>query len=103
MKKYLSPSSVARLVGMVLLLWALDKHPYGYYTLLRWLVCGVSAYSTLVAINLKKIPWAWILGITAVIFNPIIPIHLSRETWATIDITAAGILGASTFFVREQR
>lgn len=101
MKNYFTPSLIARFVAMALLIWALAQHPYGYYKLLRWVVCGVGVYSTVVATSSKKTLWAWGLGITAVVFNPIIPIHLDRETWAVIDIAAAILFGISTFFVRE--
>ncbi|MEW6738785.1 MAG: DUF6804 family protein [Nitrospirota bacterium] len=103
MKKYFTPSTITRLIASLLLLWALDRHAYGYYQILRWVVCGVGAYSTFVAMELEKISWAWALGITAVVFNPIIPIHLNRDTWAIIDIAAAILFVLSTFFAREKR
>ena len=103
MKTHFLLSSIARLVAMVLLLWALAWHPYRYYTILRCVVCGVGAYSTFVAITSGKISWAWALGIAAVVFNPIIPVHLDRNTWAVIDIAVAILFGVSTFFVREHR
>jgi hypothetical protein len=103
MKKYFVPSSIARLVAIALLLWALDHHAYGYYQILRWVVCGAAVYSAFVAMGSKKTPWAWALGITAVLFNPIIPIHLRRDSWAFIDVIAAILFAASTFFVRERR
>jgi hypothetical protein len=103
MKKYFTPSSIVRLVALVLLLWALDRHAYGYYQILRWVVCGAGAYSAFVAVDSEKISWAWALGITAILFNPIVPVHLDRDTWAVIDIIAALLFAISTFFVREQR
>ena len=36
--------------------------------------------------------WAvWLFGFIAVLFNPLIPIHLSREIWQPVDIVC-GIL-----------
>ncbi len=102
MKKYISPSQVVRLVAIALLLFALDRHSYGYYQILRWVVCGVTAYTAFVATELKKIYWAWALGISAVLFNPIIPIHLDRETWAVIDIAVSILIAASIFLVHKQ-
>ena len=32
----------ARIIAAILLFYALDKHPYDYYTLLRFVVCGVT-------------------------------------------------------------
>jgi FtsH-binding integral membrane protein len=100
---FFSPSSIARLVATALLLWGLARHPYGYYKLLRWVVCGAGAYSAFVTMSSKKSSWAWALGITAAVFNPIFPIHLERATWAVLNIAAAILFGASIFAVREHR
>jgi hypothetical protein len=44
-----------------------------------------------------KTAWAWIFGIIAVLFNPVAPIYLARETWSVIDLIVAAILVASIF------
>lgn len=92
---------IGRIIAIILLLWALNKHPYGYYTLLRFVVCGVSVYGAYFATGLKKDGWAWIFGIIAVLFNPIIPIYLDRNTWAFIDVGVVAILLISLFSVRK--
>jgi hypothetical protein len=80
---------VARLIAAGLLFWALDRHPYGYYTLLRWVVCGVAAYAATQALGMNKLSWVWTFGIVAVLFNPLVPVHLNRELWAVIDVGVA--------------
>lgn len=102
MKNYFTVSGIGRLVAAVLLIWALERHPYTYYVLLRWVVCGTGAYSAFVASSSDKTAWTWVLGIIAVIFNPLIPVHLDRNTWAAIDVAAAGVFVVSTFFAREK-
>jgi len=102
MKRYFLGSVIVRLVAVVLLLWALDRHPYGYYKLLRWVVCGASVYAGFIALEIEKKPWVWVFGIIAILFNPIIPVHLDRGTWAIIDSVVAGILGISIFMIREK-
>jgi len=42
-------------------------------------VCGTAAYGAFKSVELEKSGWAWILGIIALLFNPIIPVHLSRD------------------------
>ncbi len=69
-------------------------------TLLRFVVCGVSAYGAYFPVELKKVGWAWILGIIAVLFNPIIPIYLNREIWVIIDVGVAVLLLVSIFLIR---
>jgi hypothetical protein len=65
--------------------------PYGFYQLLRWVVCGVAVAS---AIQLQKsghIAWVWALALLALIFNPIFPFHLPKSIWKVMDF-GAGIL-----------
>jgi len=81
-----------KIVASVMLLAALLPWPYGYYVLLRWVVCGVCAWSAYSAAQSQKVSWAWALGIIAVMFNPIFPIYLNRAVWTLIDIVAAAVL-----------
>ena len=83
---------VLRVIAALMLLIALGDHPYAYYQLLRWVVCGVSAYGALTAYERKDTVWTWLFGVTAVVFNPIMPFYLDRETWQVLDIAAALIL-----------
>jgi hypothetical protein len=92
---------IIRIIAIVLLIWALDEHPYGYYTLLRFAVCGVSAYSVYFAIKIKNEGWAWTFGVIAILFNPIIPVHLDRQTWKLIDVGVAIVFLISLFSLRK--
>lgn len=82
-------------VAAVLLVVALAELPYGYYTLLRIVVCGVSAYGAFIAYGVQTEGWTLVLGMTALVFNPLIPIHLEREVWSIVDLVTAGVLFAS--------
>ncbi len=91
-----------QLVAIAMLLWALNPaNPYGYYILLRIAVCAICLYLMFRAIELNNTPWMWILGITAVIYNPIIRIHLTREIWSVLNIATVVML-AITFRVLRQ-
>lgn len=94
---------IARIIAAILLIFAIDKHPYGYYTLLRFVVCGVTAYGAYFAASIEKRGWTWILGAIAILFNPFIPIRLGRDFWAFIDIAIAVILFASLILLREPK
>ncbi|MCK4252342.1 hypothetical protein KAX97_12910 [candidate division WOR-3 bacterium] len=95
--------TIARIMASVLLIWALSKHSNDYYTLLRFVVCGATAYGTFLAVRFKQISWVWIFGIVAVLFNPIFPIHLERSTWVIIDVSVALILIVSIFLFSETK
>ena len=58
-------------------------------TALRFIVCGVSAYIAFIAYLWQKLLATWLFGFIAVLFNPLIPIHLPREVWQLIDLTCA--------------
>ena len=65
--------------------------PYGYYTLLRFVACGVFAFAAhwVARQNARVLPW--VFGLLALTFNPIYKIHFPKEIWAMVDI-ASGIL-----------
>ena len=91
------PQSIAS--GM--LLWALyPGNPSGYYTLLHWFCCGTLIYQACRAVSQKRHSWIWILGITAVVYNPIFRLHFNRELWSAINIITAGIVVVSIFTLK---
>ena len=86
------------IICVIMLLVALAPLPYGYYTLLRIVVCAATGYLAWShASKLGLDAWVFTLGGIAVLFNPIIPVHLEREVWAFIDVAAAVVIGAHYF------
>jgi len=80
------------IIAAILLLLSFFDWPYGYYTLLRWVVAGVSIYYAylLYTTYKNKIAWFWGLVITAILFNPIIPVYLyDKSLWNIIDMIVA--------------
>ena len=88
---------IGRLVAAGMLFYALADHPYAYFTLLRFIVCTVASYCAVQANSQKNEQWTWVYGVIAVLFNPIIPIHLSRGLWIIIDLAAAIVILVSLF------
>jgi len=81
-----------KILGIALLFLALGSHPYGYYQVLRWAITIIGAYSAYLAHESKDTTWAWIFGLIALLFNPIIPFTFARDTWQMIDLITAGII-----------
>ena len=94
----LIPSGIAALM----LIAALADWPYGYYQLLRFVVCGVAAYVAYTAYNWQKIWAVWLFGFIALLFNPLIPIHLSREIWQPIDVICTLVFSITAFVLKEK-
>jgi FtsH-binding integral membrane protein len=76
-------------LAAALLVLAVFHLPYGYYQFLRitiTIIAGVVAYQELEQSN--KTAFVLFL-VTALIFNPIIPVYLTRSVWLPIDLAAA--------------
>ena len=72
-------------IGM--LFWALNPgNPYGYYTVLRVVVCAACVFLAVRTLAKGKIPWVWVLGVAAVIYNPVFHIHFSRGVWSVVNV-----------------
>jgi len=85
----------------LMLFGALAPWPYVYYRLLRLIVCVASVFVVLVTYSLKQIWWTCIFGLIALLFNPLIPIHLSREIWQPIDVICAILFVVVSIVLRE--
>jgi hypothetical protein len=84
--------AAARFITAVLVIWTATLHwpHYNYYMIVRAIVCSVAIWGAVAAHRLKDYAWLWSFGIIAVLFNPIIPVHLTRAIWQPINI-ATGI------------
>jgi hypothetical protein len=88
----------ASLVAAVMLWKAIGgKHPYAFYTALRWVCFGVFSCSAIATFRVtREYDEIWLLpGIfgallsaLAVLFNPFLEFHFRRETWRVIDIVS---------------
>ena len=87
-----------------MLLLALNSgNPYGYYILLRWVCCGIFIYLAFYTLEQERRGWTWVLGITAVVYNPILRVHLTREIWSVVNLMTIGIAVASMFVVKKRK
>jgi len=88
--------NILTVICIIALLLAISSiWPYGYYQLLRWLIAGTAVFLIFIASELEKRAWIWIIAAIAILFNPIIPIYLSKEIWVVIDFIAAIIFFVS--------
>ncbi len=83
------PHLVPCIIAVAMLLGALGKWPYGYYRLLRWVVCAAAVFTAWNSYEWRTFRGVWLFGIIALVFNPLVPFHLARGTWQVIDVAAA--------------
>ncbi len=94
-----SKFNLLRLAAVAMLLWAEGKHGYGYYVVLRWVVCTAGMVTAVFASGLGNRNWFWTFVVVAILFNPFLPAHFDRDTWALIDIVVAVLIALSMFAV----
>jgi hypothetical protein len=88
--------------GVMLLLAIPSMWPYGYYQLLRWVVSISGAFNAYQIYKSKLNGWMVVMVATAILFNPISPITMSKGTWVLIDVIVAIIMFiVSTKFKKE--
>ncbi len=85
------PNPVIYIVALLLFIGAAPL-PYGYYMLLRLIVCGVFAWASFITYERKHETLPWVYGIVAILFNPLLKIHFPKEIWVLIDIATAILL-----------
>ena len=88
----------------LLIIAPLLSFPYGFYTLLR-LIVSVTAgfiiyhsYKGAGGVNEISIIFTLIL----ILYNPIIPVHLTREIWMPINFITSGIYFYGFFRIKKQ-
>jgi hypothetical protein len=89
-------------ICILLLLIGLAPLPIGYYTLLRFVVCGTFAVGALIAYERDHQGIMIIYGLMAVLFNPFILFVYPKVQWIIDDILAAGLLLATSKYVTEE-
>jgi len=79
---------------LFLLIGAAIKLPYVAYNILRLCVFGVSAFWAFSSfIQRRPFPGTYFVA-SGIVFNPFMPIYLSRGTWKALDVCDALLLFA---------
>ncbi len=80
--------AAARFFTAVVVIWTASLHwpHYNYYMVLRAVVFVVAGYGAYTAFKLQDKAWLWTFALIAVLFNPIIVVHLTRQIWLPINL-----------------
>ena len=97
-RPHLIPALVA---AIMLIIGIAPLSYYGYYQLLRWIVCGVAVFIAITSYRWGKMWAVGIFGVVAVLFNPILPIHLTKQIWQPIDAACAVLFVVSIPVLKE--
>ncbi len=81
-----------------LLFLSVASMPYGYYNFVRIVVCGCAGINCYRLLNAgDKSAWPWIWVVVAILFNPIAPIHMTKEVWMAIDAACGVLFGYAAY------
>jgi hypothetical protein len=80
-------TDVIRLLAAIALFVALANLPYDYYTLLRVVVTATALFTLA---EKKRAALSKVSMVAfALLFNPLFPVHLRKETWQICNVLAA--------------
>ena len=102
-KEYIKYKNIIAGISVFMLFLAIPKLPYGYYILLRWVITISALFSAWVANNFEDKFWVFLMGGIAILFNPIVPVHLTKEIWIIIDFIVAVLFLVSIFKIKPKR
>ena len=95
MKNQILMWSAVAVATLLLALALMPGHPYSYFQALRVVVCFAAAFVAVVAYRTDKEGWAWACGATAALYNPFLPVHLSRGQWSVVNVLTIVLLVAA--------
>ena len=86
-----------------LLVLALLPWPYGYYNFLRLCVCAIAAWIAYTQWRHDNAisGWVIVMGATALLYNPFLPIYLTREIWSVLNLVSAGLFVGHLWAIRQ--
>lgn len=103
-KKEFPPTTIPTIISILILFAGIPKFfPYGYYTLLRLAVCGTGGYIAYFAFEEEKKVTGCLSILVALLFNPIIPVHLDKDVWVVIDFVTAVFFAITIFVLRIKK
>ncbi len=87
-----------------MLVIAVAPLPYSYFMILRLLVFAAAVYAIYHNHNRSGVRnWVFVFLAIAVVFNPIVPIHLTKFIWIPIDLVSAACFVANFRMVFSNR
>lgn len=75
------------LIPAVMLVIALAPLPYGYFMLLRLVVCGAAiwlSYALIAGLGWRVMGWIFVA--IAILYNPVFRVHFERELWMILNL-----------------
>lgn len=92
-------NSILWIVVIAVAVALIPSLPYGYYSVMRWLVSASCAWLAVDSYRRGQEGWAWCWGVIAGIYNPIFPVHANRAIWSVINVVTVAVAASYGFNV----
>lgn len=93
--------NICIICGILLLIAIPSWWPYGFYTLLRWIICCVSVYVAYGFYKSKLNGWTFVFGVVSILFNPFFPVYLDKSNWAAVDFISSVLFFISAYSIKK--
>jgi uncharacterized membrane protein YhaH (DUF805 family) len=92
------PMAIAVVLSTIFVMLGLAKLPYSFFMLLRVILCINAAIGVKRAREARDNNWVWVYGILAVLYNPVLPVHLGdKGAWVVLNIATVIIFWVGLF------
>lgn len=79
------------------------RMPYSFYVLLRIAFCLAACIDVAHARKRKAVLGLWVFGVMAVLYNPVLPVHLrDKLAWEGLNSVSVVILWVAAFTLRDK-
>lgn len=85
-------------VVIILIVAAITKQQYSYYSFVRWAVLATSIYLAYKTFSQKRTGLTIFFAILAILFNPFKQFSFQKETWHLIDYIVSAIILVTIYF-----
>ncbi len=80
------------LLSVVFVMIGFFPMPYGFYMIIRITLCGACGYAAYLLYEKDHNGWLF-LALLAVLYNPVIPVHLHEKyIWTVVNLITLGAL-----------
>ncbi|AOT05732.1 DUF6804 family protein [Arthrobacter sp. U41] len=94
---------IPAIIGAFFLLVGFLGAPYEFYVVLRWAVTSMAIWMCTIASGQKRTVWLVAFIGVALLFNPLIPIYMTREFWVLPDLIGVALFATAGGKLRASR
>jgi len=90
--------AIAVVASTIFVVMGLFNLPYSFFMLLRIVLCIAAVIGVKRASEARQNNWVWVYAILAVLYNPVLPVHLGdKDVWVGVNVVTVVIFWVGLF------